>query len=128
METESRGQQATEPRQSWGPGVKALQEVPHGRSPYPMLDGSHFLPEINAKQARSNTGLTMHPRSLFRRACQLVLPPAQAPASSLGAALEKGWGRGWVPKAEHPNLQEELVFPEVKDPPRIKTQPVGCQG
>lgn len=128
METESRGQQATDPRQSWGPGVKALQEAPHGRSPYPKPDGSHFLPEINAKQARSNTGLTMHPRSLFQRACQLVPPPpAEAQVSSLGATL--GTGRqGWVPKAERSNLPEELVFPEVKESQRVRSQPVGYRG
>lgn len=74
---------------------------------------------------RSHTGLAMHPRSLFRKACPLVLPPAQAQASSLGAAL--GRGQGWVPRAQHPNLQE-LVFPEVKEPQRVRTQPLGCQG
>lgn len=65
----------------------------------------------------------------FSRELVSWFPPslAEAQVSSLGATL--GTGRqGWVPKAERSNLPEELVFPEVKESQRVRSQPVGYRG
>lgn len=71
---------------------------------------------------RSNTGLAMHPRSLFRKACPLVLPPAQAQASSPGGSTWKGAGlgtQGTAPKSSRRAcLPRSQRTSESKDPAR----------
>lgn len=100
MGTEARGQHATGPRQSWGPGVEALQEAPHGRSPYPKLDGSHFLPEIDAKQAQQHRARHA-PQIPFPDRSSVGFAPCPDPGFLSGGSTWKGAGldtQGRAPK------------------------------
>lgn len=126
METEARGQQATDPRQSRGPGVEALQEAPHGRSPYPKLVA--VISFLKSMPSPAQQHRACHaPQISFPESLSVGFAPCPGPGFLSQAALGRG-EQGWVPRAEHPNLQEEVVFPEVKEAHRVRAQPVGCQG
>lgn len=115
--------------------VRAGDQVSRLSRKHPM-GGAHtqsrmavisFLKSTPSRHA-ATLGLPCTPGP-FSRELVSWFPPslAEAQVSSLGATL--GTGRqGWVPKAERSNLPEELVFPEVKESQRVRSQPVGYRG
>lgn len=69
----------------------------------------------------------MHPRFLFRRACQLVLPPTQVPASFLGAALGRG-GTGLGTQGRAPKSSRRACLPRSQRPSENKDPARGMPG
>lgn len=86
--------------------------------------GWQSFPLKSTPTRHSNTGLVMHPRSLFRKACQLVLSPPRAQASFFGVV--PGRGQVWCP-GQSTQTFKILSSLEVKEPHSVRAQAVGCQ-